>query len=171
MRPALDFVYKTFGDTPIVGAEVGVFRARHASQILGRMPNVEMLYLIDPYELYEGYEDRNMNLVPGAKDHARKVMLPFKDRYVWIYAKFTTDVVPEPLDFIYIDGSHQYEHVLHDIRCAQEVVREGGVIGGHDYYPEDDTKRPDLHGVGRAVREVYGEDFEWGHKDWWTINR
>jgi hypothetical protein len=173
MRPAMRFVKSVFGDREIIGAEVGVFRARHAAQILNRMPTVKMLYLIDPYEVYEGYDDANMHLVPRAKNHAKKHLerLGFdKDRYKWIYERFTADVIPVPLDFIYIDGSHQYSHVKFDIKEARKVVKKGGVISGHDYYPEDDTRRPDLHGVGRAVREEFGNDFSYGKKDWWALH-
>jgi predicted O-methyltransferase YrrM len=172
VRPAIGFIQKHFGDTQIIGAEVGVFRGRHAAQILQRVPNVEHLYLIDPYEIYEGYDDANMHLVPRAKAFAARLFEKGnidQSRYTWIYAKFSANLIPEPLDFIYIDGSHQYEHVSYDIVEAEKIVMPGGVISGHDYYPEDDVKRVDLHGVGQAVRDHYGVDFEWGGKDWWTV--
>lgn len=42
----------------------------------------------------------------------------------------------ETLDFVYIDGNHTYEHVIADVRNWLPKVKEGGVIGGHDYtYP------------------------------------
>jgi len=36
-------------------------------------------------------------------------------------------------DFIYIDGLHTYDGVKTDITNYLPLVKEGGVIGGHDY--------------------------------------
>ncbi|MGF1456733.1 MAG: class I SAM-dependent methyltransferase [Alphaproteobacteria bacterium] len=40
----------------------------------------------------------------------------------------------ESLDWIYIDGSHEYEDVRHDLRAWAPKIRSGGVIAGDDYY-------------------------------------
>jgi len=37
------------------------------------------------------------------------------------------------LDFVYIDGSHEYENVKRDILAWKPKIRVGGYIGGHDY--------------------------------------
>ncbi len=169
MRPALEWIRALYQDEEIVGAEVGVFRGRHACQILNRMPQVRLLYLVDPYELYEGYEDANMGLVLRAKEYARKQLLGFDtSRYRWIYEKFRAELIPEPLDFIYIDGSHQYDHVIFDIQEAEKVVKPGGVICGHDYYPVG-SRRGHEFGVGRAVRDYYGGNASHARKDWWIV--
>lgn len=49
------------------------------------------------------------------------------------------------LDFVYIDGSHEYEHVLADIEAWLPKVKKGGMLAGDDYscYP----------GVRQAVDE------------------
>lgn len=58
------------------------------------------------------------------------------------------DFIGIPVDFMFIDGSHEYEHVAQDITLAKRVVRPGGLIAGHDYgWP----------GVRRAVDELLGE--------------
>jgi len=45
-----------------------------------------------------------------------------------LVSKFNKD----DLDFIYIDGSHEYEYVKKDLEWADKV-KSGGIIGGHDY--------------------------------------
>lgn len=52
------------------------------------------------------------------------------------------------LDFVMIDASHVYEHVLRDTKAWLPKVKPGGVIGFDDY---------NWHGVKRTVRELIGE--------------
>lgn len=40
-------------------------------------------------------------------------------------------------DFIFIDGSHQFQHALEDSRLAFELVAQGGIIIWHDYRHND----------------------------------
>jgi|HubBroStandDraft_4_1064222.scaffolds.fasta_scaffold00046_69 SAM-dependent methyltransferase len=42
-------------------------------------------------------------------------------------------------DLIYIDGGHEYEHVMQDIACYKDLLRPGGVLLG------DDANFPDVH--------------------------
>lgn len=53
------------------------------------------------------------------------------------------------LDFVFIDGSHRYPDVLTDIRLYKPLIRQGGVIAGHDYTHE-------FPGVVQAVHESFG---------------
>jgi predicted O-methyltransferase YrrM len=55
-------------------------------------------------------------------------------------------------DFIYLDGLHTYDGVKTDITNYLPLVKEGGVIGGHDYT----DKIPHLVGVHKAVNEMLG---------------
>jgi SAM-dependent methyltransferase len=51
-------------------------------------------------------------------------------------------------DLIFIDGDHDYEAVKEDIRLYQPLLREGGILCGHDY---GDSNWP---GVRKAVDEL-----------------
>ena len=55
-------------------------------------------------------------------------------------------------DFIYLDGLHTYEGVKNDIINYLPLVKEGGVIGGHDYTDQHEH----LVGVYQAVNEIFG---------------
>lgn len=51
------------------------------------------------------------------------------------------------LDYVYIDGSHEYEDVLDDIKHWYPKVKRGGIISGDDYL---------WNPVERAVNESFG---------------
>lgn len=55
-------------------------------------------------------------------------------------------------DFVYIDGLHTYDGVKTDIINYLPLVKDGGVIGGHDYTKEHEH----LIGVYDAVNEMFG---------------
>merc|ERR1712113_1328770 len=54
----------------------------------------------------------------------------------------------ESLDIVFIDGAHNYEHVLNDLRHYRSKLRHGGILAGHDY---------PLYGVSAAVHKVFAE--------------
>ena len=60
------------------------------------------------------------------------------------------DFEGKKFDFIYIDGIHQYQNVLDDIKNYLPLIKEGGIIGGHDYGGP-------WKGVQKAVDEVFGK--------------
>jgi hypothetical protein len=37
------------------------------------------------------------------------------------------------LDFVYIDGNHEWPYVTHDIFYWAKKVKPGGIVSGHDY--------------------------------------
>lgn len=58
---------------------------------------------------------------------------------------FVSPMFPEGLDFLFIDGSHQYEDVKSDYDMYSKLVRPGGLIALHDIRGE---------GVPRAWAEI-----------------
>ncbi len=68
------------------------------------------------------------------------------------------------IDFVMIDGSHDYERVAEDIAAWRPKVRPGGILAGddfsHDLFP----------GVVRAVQEAFfGQTVQVRGVTWWTI--
>jgi len=60
----------------------------------------------------------------------------------------------DPIKFIHIDASHEYESVFKTIRLVLPHLVKGGVICGDDFLSAN-AGRTDLHGgVERAVRET-----------------
>jgi len=167
MRSAIKAVRRIFGEREIVGAEVGVFEGRNAKDMLDNLPNLKKLYLIDPYEQYEGWmTDGWYDKILQAKEVALKTLEPYNERIRWVMKKTEDgigDIEPNSLDFIYIDGNHTYEYVKKDLEIASIWVKHRGIIGGHDFAP---GKR----GVIKAVLEFCKErniTFSIRGRDWW----
>ena len=55
-RPSTEFINLIFGDKPLVGVEVGVFKGENSLDMLNRL-NIQKLLLIDPYEEYDELTD------------------------------------------------------------------------------------------------------------------
>ncbi len=162
-RPFTTEVKKLFGDKPISGVEVGVFKGRNARNMLKHLPNIEVFYLVDPYEVYPGYDVHRksggkQSFYDNAKYLAHGRLTSYSDKIRWLQEFFTGTTLPKGLDFIYIDGNHAYEYVKSDIKNALSVLKPGGLLGGHDY---------DMLGVKEAVSEILPEHH---HKktDWWV---
>lgn len=54
----------------------------------------------------------------------------------------------EPLRFLFIDGTHTFEHVFENIRVARPLMLPGSVMAGDDF---------SVPQVGRAVTQALGE--------------
>ena len=65
------------------------------------------------------------------------------------------------LDFVFVDGDHGYEGCAADIAVFRPLVKQGGIIAGHDYGDFErrtfGPDRPVYDGVIRAVHEAFGE--------------
>jgi len=165
-RPALRFLSLNYRN-PLVGAEIGVFRAHNAQRYLDNL-NIKKLYLIDPYiscpNGYSGSVYRCVKMTPNeVKELAEKRMEPYKDKIEWIRKPSPQGLedVTEPLDFIYIDGDHLYKAVCKDVEVSLPLVRTGGVISGHDAHRGT---------VRKAVEGVLGDHYiHYSGSDWWCI--
>lgn len=78
------------------------------------------------------------------------------------------------LDLVFIDALHGYKYVTADIRAWCIKVRDGGILCGHDYFPEQpEVKRavdecfPDVNLYCEEPRSPRGGNHIW----WLKINR
>ena len=125
----------------LVGVEVGVYKAYHAKSLLDNL-DIKKLYLVDPYEVYEDYNEKKFingvnNDPPDiSKIEAQNRLSQYKNKLHWIFKKTSdiSDEIPSNLDFVYIDGNHSENFVKTDILHFFSKIRPGGVIGGHDFY-------------------------------------
>ena len=115
--------------------EVGVRRGDFSEEILKAHPTI-LMYLVDPWKLYEGYPDSTQ---AEHDDNLKEVHWKFS-KYpgrvqiirgeshevsrVWQYG---------PVDAIYLDGNHSYSHILEDLVLWSKHIKTGGCIMGHDY--------------------------------------
>lgn len=124
------------GKKDLVGAEVGVYRGYHAREMLLAL-DIEKFYLVDPYMKYEDYHDyliRDKLGIAGKEAHEH--LSEFNEQIVWIEKmsiEAAKEVPNDSLDFVYIDGNHQYDYVIKDIKVWYPKVKINGLLGGHDY--------------------------------------
>lgn len=138
------------------GVEIGTDRGGYAKNILDRIPDV-YLYTLDPWLPYnEGNEVKDVNKMIEIEDEAMRTLSKYPNCTVWKTTSMNALKYfdNDSLDFVFIDGNHEYEYVKEDIREWTKKVKPGGIVCGHDY-KEDESKK---YGVVKAVNEYVEEN-------------
>lgn len=139
----------------------------HANLILETWRG-EKLYAVDPYVVYLGVEDTqedwDRRFVRAAKTLERH-----KGRCVFLRTdslSASRRFKPETLDWVYIDGRHDYDGVIEDIRSWLPKVKKGGVLVGHDYV----SSVPRWPEVNDAVDDYFGDRVKtWPEAQTWYV--
>lgn len=133
------------------GAELGVCVGDYSREILARV-DPELFYLVDVWRHIDlGYADKLMGHDGIHQKRYRGVWREFgfdpRVRIIRDLSLSVREIFPEhSLDWIYIDGDHSRKGCWDDLVTADQVVKPGGLIMGHDH----DAKHP---GVIEAVAE------------------
>lgn len=139
-------------------AEIGVWKGAYSKKIL-KIVNPAKLHLIDPWEFLDQFPGRwyggsiakdqadmdiilnkvqsffrNYENVSINRGYSNIILLDFPDSY---------------FDWVYIDGNHEYEYVLDDLKLSYEKVKPNGFILGDDYNWKPENNYP----VKRAVND------------------
>jgi predicted O-methyltransferase YrrM len=112
------------------GAEIGVKYGTHAQSLCKNNPDLH-LYCIDPWAPYD-------RVSSNKQEHTyREAVQNLRDYPVTIIRKPSLEAIHDfedgSLDFVYIDGAHDFDNVMMDIICWNRKVRIGGVVAVHDY--------------------------------------
>ncbi|MBU3918410.1 class I SAM-dependent methyltransferase [Patescibacteria group bacterium] len=145
-RGFIQFLRKYYrGRKNLIGAEIGVHKGENAVNILKYLP-IKKLYLIDPYKDYPNYtesEDSSTNQkgLDDARVQASQKLSEFENKIVWIneFSDMAHKKIQEKLDFVYIDGNHSYEFVRMDMKNYYPLLKEKGILAGHDIEPSVHT--------------------------------
>jgi len=136
-----------------IGAEIGVWAGSTSDAIL-RSADVHKIYMIDPW--MPGYSTDSTSDVPSEDFEViyAEVKERFESRYPGrfeILRKTSVDAhkeVPDDLDFVFIDATHEYDSVMEDLSLWFPKVKSGGLISGHDWNSK-------FRGVINAVTEFF----------------
>lgn len=126
---------KLFGELDLnTGVEIGVREGEYSEILCQANPKLK-LYGIDPYIAHKGYRDHIKNESFDAYYETAKTRLA---RYNYEFVrKFSMDALNDfenqSLDFIYIDGNHDFKNCADDITEWTKKIKYGGIISGHDY--------------------------------------
>lgn len=138
-----------------LGVEVGVERGKYSRVLLESNPGLK-LWLVDPWQAYKGYREHvSQEKLDGFLEQTKEYLSSFN--YA-IKRKFSVDAAKDfednSLDFVYLDGNHEFRHVVDDISEWYPKVRIGGILAGHDYIRR--TNPEYLMGVVEAIQGYTG---------------
>lgn len=142
---------KTFGKERVVyGIEIGCFEGQFSSYLLSKFPEL-YLTTIDPYLKWDEVLHNTKSL------QSRFQILP-------VSSNVGFKLLDRKFDFVFIDGDHSYEQCKLDIINYAPLIKDGGLVSGHNYHKAPSSAHPGVH---QAVDEIYGdkvklaEDFIW----------
>ena len=135
-----------------LGAEIGVEQGKYSNHLLRHVPNLQ-LWCVDPWQTYDRYKDHveqaKLDSFYAEAQERLRGLNAVVHRSTSMDA--VTDVPENLLDFVYIDGNHDFEFVVNDIIEWTKRVRPGGIVAGHDFKREGREKRPIPFHVIEAV--------------------
>ena len=124
--------------------EIGTHTGGFAEQILSANTTAT-LYCIDPYISYTEYNDAINNITGDNlfNNTQNRLKNMFADRIIFIrhFSSDAISLIPNNIDFLYIDGNHQYKYVYDDLQLYFPKVKHGCYIMGDDASDTAEDKR------------------------------
>lgn len=113
------------------GAEIGVREGRHAKVLFDNIPELKLVG-VDPWTPYRRHSQERQDQC------YQNTLTRLAGRDIQIIKKTSVeaskDIEDGSLDFVYIDGFHDFDWVMTDLILWVPKVRPGGIVSGHDYY-------------------------------------
>ena len=111
-----------------IGVELGVWRGVYSDIIL-RHSKLDLLFSIDSWQpgSWSGPKSQNITRKKLAVHKNRSVLLPMS------FSEAARIIADDSLDFIYVDGEHDYDSINRDIKEWWPKLKLGGLFSGHDY--------------------------------------
>lgn len=134
--------------------EVGVDRADFSVCFLSRCYNHQLYIGVDPYEPYAEMQwNREADFQTAVGQYGRfrkaKLIRQRSSDAARSLKMSQSEFYSRDYDFVYIDGSHQYEDVVADLQTWWPLVSQQGILAGHDW----EMTTGDHQDVKRAVTE------------------
>jgi len=140
----MKFISILMQDKIISGAEIGVYKGDHSEYILNNQyfkdsnVKIKKLSLIDPFS---EYSDSNGNVFFAGEEgdkfyeRVKKRFEGYKNAELIRKTSMeaTKDFYDESLDFVYIDGDHNYASFKKDLEQWFQKIKKHGVLCGDDY--------------------------------------
>lgn len=134
VRPFTLAVKEGLKGYPLTGVEIGLGFGLNAKNILATL-NIRRLYCVDPLRKYVQKGEMLEHYVndPKGESVRGEVLADPRVRFLNMTSDVAFRLLPTDLDFVYIDGNHEFEFVQRDLYNAFAHVRKGGYVGGHDF--------------------------------------
>lgn len=136
------------------GAEIGTDHGKYAQQLLAGIPGLNLI-CVDPWTAYtEGDQVHTQEEMDQIYREAQERVKGFE---CWFYRetsmKAVTDIKDNSLDFVFIDGNHEFSFVYEDIVEWTKKVKPGGIVAGHDYKVDPVNKYGVIEAVQKYIKE------------------
>lgn len=148
-------IYRTAVNSAVDGAhfvEIGAFLGKSTSFMIVEIVNSGKKIRFDVVDNFEGSsEHKDFEVIKEGKLFENFLKNTYPNWKYFNIIKKDSHIASElyannSLDFVYIDGAHEYDAISADIHYWFPKVKPRGVIAGHDInYPS----------VGRAVHEFF----------------
>lgn len=115
--------------------EVGTYLGESTCTFIENLPNLVEYIGVDPYSLEHNSDGLfNSELTIKIYDEYMKNMKKYKcHRHIKLpSADASKQIEDQYLDFLYIDGCHQYNSVVKDIENWLPKLKKGGIMSFHD---------------------------------------
>ena len=141
IRTAMRFLIQKFKRKEISVLEIGT-RFGDSAKVILKTLNIKKYIIIDPFISYYDYKIDDANKIMKNGDeifNETKIKLEKLSKNVTFFRKFSNDentlnkIEHESLDFIFIDGNHEYKYVLEDLRNYYPKLKSEGVLIDDDF--------------------------------------
>ena len=148
-------IYQAFAELNFkIGAEIGVYRGGNALRMCRIIQGLELI-CIDPWLNCRP----NMTIQRSENCYQIAIKRLKKFNITWMRMpsrKAYKMIKNQSLDFIYIDGQHDFDNVIMDLINWSPKIKIGGIISGHDYSPVNGViKAVNAYTFAHGIRNVH----------------
>jgi len=135
-RQRLAELFKDLGYN--VGVEVGVRMGGYSKVLCEANPDLQ-LYSIDPWTAFNRVTQEQQD---DFYKRAVENLAPYNAVIIKKQSLEAVDLFEDrSLDFIHLDGRHEFDHIMMELILWTKKVRVGGIVSGHDYSMFPDVAR------------------------------
>lgn len=147
------------------GVEIGVEQGGYAEILCKHNPDCDVIG-VDAWAPYKGYRDHvTLEKLERFLAATKERLAPYKWRPI---RAFSVDAAAQfkdrSLDWVYIDGNHNFINVAKDLDAWIPKVRKGGIISGHDF-----VRKPKRFYQCHVVEVVTGYTAAYHIKPWFVL--
>jgi hypothetical protein len=149
LRSRFDFPFLLESEHMTSAVELGVQNGEFAEYMLSHWPSCKRYVLVDKWAHLENYDDHANIDDKGHESYYKNTMRrmePFRKKkpqlQIEVCRDFTSNCVKkfqgEQFDFVYVDARHDYKGVMIDLQEWWPLVKENGIMAGHDFVTQDE---------------------------------
>lgn len=124
--------------------EFGTYKGVSITQLALNLPADSTIYTLDlpesPLDTRFAISDPEDAVIAGEKGKGSLVPPEVRRRITFLHqdsAAFDETPHAGQMDFVFVDGAHNYDYVKNDSEKGWRMLRRGGIIAWHDYRPND----------------------------------